>query len=449
MHIFFANNTEGSGTYLKGVKDQVMQEQLINEDNCLADRSIFSCDDDTILITALPLDHQFKQDTEQILNLKNFINLSPMQNTISLCRDVEEDKELFKKLIDLIKAQNGNTEIYAYSNTPEFCGLVAELRERGCIFTTPEMPEKEFYWTQSFLDSKGGFRQIVQMISGWEKAVKMPWGIICAKPTEARKIGLVLFSQGKGFVVKTNWGQCGEGLLIIRHNNGYKDYQEVSEFLKNEFKKEDYWERAPLVVEEFIPPNHVIGGGAPNVEGFIDEQGNVKLLYSCGMRMTRQGNFQGVEIGHEVFSEDVDRKIRRITRAIGEAFSDFGYRGFFEVDMQAAMNGEIYCLESNMRRTGGTHVFQGMQRLFKEEFNKKHFVSNNWFEHSALKKMDYAKLRETLQSIWFNESQRTGFLPTVVSSFNTGHMGYIVVGNNKKETDEIEEKLKQLLGSNV
>jgi hypothetical protein len=272
----------------------------------------------------------------------------------------------------------------------------------------------------------------------------MPWGIICAKPTEARKIGLVLFSQNKGFVVKTNWGQSGEGLIIVRTDNGWQDYNQVSEFLKNEFAKEDYWERYPIVVEEFIPPNHAIGGGAPNVEGFIDKNGEVKLLYSCGMRVTRQGNFQGVEIGKEVFNEETERKIRKIARSIGEAFSDFGYRGFFEVDMQASMNGEIYCLESNMRRTGGTHVYHGMKRLFgKDCFEKKYVVSNNWFPHPVIENLNFITLKEILSDIWF--TGKTGFLPTIINSFSMGHLGYIVVGDSKEETERIENKLKELL----
>jgi hypothetical protein len=312
------------------------------------------------------------------------------------------------------------------------------------------MPDKEFYWTISFLDSKGGFRQIVQMISGWEKSVRMPWGVVCAKPTEARKIGLVLFSQNKGFVVKTNWGQSGEGLLIIRHNNGYKDYREVSEFLKSEFDKENFWSRDPVIVEEFIEPNIAIGGGAPNVEGFIDKNGEVRLLYACGMRITRQGNFQGVEIGREVFDEEIERKIRKITREIGEEFAEFGYRGFFEVDMQAGMDGEIYCLESNIRRTGGTHVFEGMKRLFGQDFEKKYFVSNNWCNHPNLPKLDYAKIKETLKSIWYpmNDS-RVGFLPTVINSLEQGHLGYIVVGDSKQQAGEIEKKLKELLDKSI
>lgn len=162
--------------------------------------------------------------------------------------------------------------------------------------------------------------------------------------------------------------------------------------------------------------------------------------------MTRQGNFQGVEIGHEVFSEEVERKIRKITRAIGEAFSDFGYRGFFEVDMQAAQDGEIYCLEANMRRTGGTHVFQGIKRLFGTAgLEKKYVASNNWYPHPCLTRMTYQNLKDALKDIWFSPATGVGFLPTIVSSFKMEHLGYMVIGNSRKETDEIEEKLKKML----
>lgn len=450
MRVFFASLTEGSAPFIKGMEDEGARADLIKEDNSLSDRFIFSCSDDTLLVTPLLVNPDFKSDVEKILNLRNVTNLSPKNPTVSICRDVMEDKELMKKIVDLIREKNTqgeSVEIFAYCNTPEFGSLLNEFRERNLQFEAPEAPEKEFYWTTSFLDSKGGFRQIVQMISGWEKSVKMPWGIICAKPTEARKIGLVLFSQGKGFVVKTNWGQSGEGLIIVRRNNGYQDYREVSEMLKQEFEKEDYWKRDLIVIEEYIDPNKEIGGGAPNVEGFIEKNGEVKLLYSCGMRVTREGHFRGVEIGSEVFNEETERKVRRIAKEIGEEFSEFGYRGFFEVDMQAGLDGEIYCLEANMRRTGGTHVFEGMKRLFGNGcFDKKYFVSNNWLEYASLQNLDYLKLKEKLKSIWFPMGgEKIGFLPTIINALFTGHLGYIIIGDSKKQAEEIEGKLKELL----
>ncbi len=450
MKIFVGNLTEGSATYIKGIKDEQERERLIKEDNGLADRFLFSCDDNTILITPWKINQDFKSDTERILNLKNIINLAPINNTVALSKDIEDDKELFKKLAALIKEANARGEtvsIFAYCNTLEFRSLILELKERNCQFETPEMPEREFYWTVAFLDSKGGFRQVVQMISGWKKEVKMPWGIICARPAEARKIGRILFKQGKGFVVKTNWGQAGEGLMIIRRNNGFAEYEDASKFLKAQFEKEDYWEKYPIIIEEFIPPDLKIGGGAPNVECFIDKNGRPQVLYTCGMRMTREGVFKGVEIGKDALPSAIDKKIRQVGKVVGENFSEFGLRGFYEVDLQAGLDGELYCLEANIRRTGGTHVFEAARRMFGADFWKnKYFVSNNFYVHEALKSMSYEKLKEVLAEILYPINKKpAGLIPTIVNVLPLSAIGYIVLGDSKKDTEKIEEKFKEIL----
>lgn len=450
LKIFVGNLTEGSATYLRGIKNEEERQRLIKEDQGLSDRFLYSCEDNTILITPWKIDENLKADVEEILRLKNVENWSPENNTIALSKDIEDDKILFKNLIDKIKEANSTgveVQLTAYSNTPEFLGLILELRDRNCIFTTPDAPSREFYWTVSFLDSKGGFRQIAQIISGWEKEIKMPWGVICAKPTEARKIGQVLFHQNKGFVVKTNWGQSGEGLIIIRKNNGFASYDEASKFLKSEFEKDDYWGRYPIIVEEFIPPDLSVGGGAPNVECYIDRDGKPRVNYTCGMRMTREGNFKGIEIGRDALPENVEKTIRKIGERVGKTFSSFGLRGFYEVDLQAGTDGHLYCLESNVRRTGGTHVFDAARRLFGEDFSKiKYLVSNNLFSHQNIKNLNYEKIKELLKEILFPMGdKKTGFLATITNSFSQGTLGYMIVGDSKEDAIMLEDKFKKII----
>lgn len=449
LRIFLGNLTEGSGTYIRGLKDEQTKKNLIEEDNFLADRFLFSAKDDMILITPNPINNFFIQDLTKILKLNNFQNWSLKNSGVSICKALEEDKDLFKKLLDLMREQNGEVELTAYCNTPEFFGLVRELKSRNIQFSTPEAPALDFDWVVGFLGSKGGFRQVAQMISGWEKEVKMPWGLICAKATEARDIGRVLFEQGKGFVAKTNWGQSGEGLIIIRTNNGFKTYDEVNKYLKEEFEKEDFWHKYPIIVEEFITADLTVAGGNPDVEMFIDSEGKIHTLYSCGMRVTREGNFRGVEIGKEVLSLALDKKIRRIGLEIAEEFAQFGLKGFFDVDMQYSQTGEIFCLESNVRRTGGTHVYDAGVRLFGQDFaEKKYLVSNNWYQNELLATMDYQKLKEILREIWYPMAgKQIGFLPTVVSALDQKHLGYLIISDKKEEAVKIENRMEELLAS--
>src|SRR3989338_4139203 len=122
LKIFVGNLTEGSATYLRGIKSEEERQRLIQEDQGLSDRFLYTVSDDTVLITPWKINEEFKKDAEKILNLKNVENWHPSNNTIALSRDIEEDRILFRKLIDKIRESNGKNEeveLTAYSNTPE------------------------------------------------------------------------------------------------------------------------------------------------------------------------------------------------------------------------------------------------------------------------------------------------------------------------------------------
>ena len=49
---------------------------------------------------------------------------------------------------------------------------------------------------------------------------------------------------------------------------------------------------------------------------------------------------------------------------MGEQYAKAGYRGYYDVDFIAGRGGELFITESNVRRTGGTHVYAVASRLF-------------------------------------------------------------------------------------
>ena len=55
-----------------------------------------------------------------------------------------------------------------------------------------------------------------------------------------------------------------------------------------------------------------------------------------------------------------------------------GYRGYFDIDVVVAKNSkEIYLIETNTRRTGGTHVYDIAKKLFGTKWEKKNFLISN------------------------------------------------------------------------
>ena len=73
LKIFVGNLTEGSATYLRGIKNEEERQRLIKEDQGLSDRFLYSCEDNTILITPWKIDEELASDAENILSLKQVL----------------------------------------------------------------------------------------------------------------------------------------------------------------------------------------------------------------------------------------------------------------------------------------------------------------------------------------------------------------------------------------
>ncbi|KKU09444.1 MAG: hypothetical protein UX12_C0012G0001, partial [Candidatus Collierbacteria bacterium GW2011_GWC1_45_47] len=207
-----------------------------------------------------------------------------------------------------------------------------------------------------------------------------------------------------------------------------------------------YWEKFPVVVESLVAPNPRIGGGFPNAEFLIKKNGEVKFLYSCGMRVDRQGVFGGVEISEDVLPKRVASRITDIGYLIGEQYAKDGYRGFYDVDFIAERGGEVYVSESNVRVTGGTHVYQAAIELAGRNFTKKSCVlSDNMYKIPRKKKYAFGELKKLMSPILYSRKTKEGVVIASESLLSKGKLAYIIIGKNKRRAEMIEEEMKKIL----
>lgn len=442
------NLSEDVWPFIESYGDKKLQAWEIEENANLSDKDLFSMAEEFefTFITAKPLDMKFVEYFKKLCEVRDLEILVPNKHTGLLCKDILNDKLIIKRLVQLGKEYK-KLNVTAYSTTPYLLDLVEVLRNKGVEITTSEAPERADAWTVNFYGSKSGIRQLTQINGAIRADLKMPNGVVSSGVIDSAKIAANKYIKENGVVIKTNKGHSGAGVLIFRKGDLPKKFEDCETKIIEILNKDSYWEKFPIVIESLVKPNVRIGGGFPNAEFFVRKDGEVEFLYCCGMRVDNMGVFGGVEIGEGVLPKRVASRITDIGYLIGEQFSKDGYCGYFDVDYIAEKGGEVFVSESNVRVTGGTHVYETGKELVGRDFTKKCFVlSNNMYEIKPKKKFTFEKLYQTMEQILFSRKTKEGLVICSSNLLADGYLSYIIFGKNKKRAEKIEGEMKKLLG---
>jgi hypothetical protein len=438
--IFIANLAEIAKP-LAELMEKSRREDEIFEDHALCDRFLFSDLDGRILVTPFALDPDYVEDTRQLLNDPHLINLFPAKVDDSVCEAIIKDKKLLNKLIKAIE-DNPEISLIAYAATPEFLKLVSFLKDQELSFKTPEVPEESARWTSAFFDSKGGFRQAVPYLGS--RFTPMPEGFICRTPEEIIGWANYLLEKDGGCVLKTNRGLAGAGVKIIRQKD--LKNQSLVDFLKTIIASEPYWTKELTVVEQLVDIDESVAGGNPSVEFQVTDNKDIPL-YVCGMRVTPEGVFRGVEIGKGAVPPEMVRSLFTQGKLWAKFLQKVGYRGFFDIDWVYDKKGKTYPIESNIRRTGGTHVYELAKKLLGKNYQKNYYiVANNIMSTPRFTGKDYQFIKKSLAHLLYPiNGKKEGVVLTDITYLIKGNLGYVVIGKDKKRVAEIEENFLKLL----
>lgn len=441
------NLSEDIWPFIETMGSNIARSLEIEENANLADRDLFSMAEEFefTFITPKKLDPRFEKYFIEVCMMREMEVLVPKKCSGLICEDILADKKIMDRLIELGRTHK-RLVITSYSTSPYFLHLVSELRKKGVDVRTPEAPDEANAWTVNFYGSKSGIRQLTQINGAIRADLKMPNGIVSTGVLDSARFAANKYIKEDGVVIKTNKGHSGMGVLIFRKGDLPKKYRECQKKIVEVFNGDTYWEKFPIVVESLVKPNPRIGGGFPNAEFLIKKNGEVKLLYYCGMRVSDKGVFGGVEIGEEVLPRRVASRITDIGYLIGEQYAEDGYRGFFDIDFIAGKRGEIFVNESNVRVTGGTHVYQAAVELAGREFMKKVFVlSDNNYSIPVKKIFSFDTLHKLMKPILFERKTREGLVIASSNLLAMGKLAYIIFGKNKRRALAIEEEMKRLL----
>lgn len=442
------NLSEDVWPFIEAYGDKKLQAWEIEENANLSDKDLFSMAEEFefTFITAKPLDPKFVEYYKKLCEVRDLEILVPEKHTGQICEDILNDKKLMKRLVQMGKEYK-RLSITSYSTSQEFLYLVKELRDAGVEVITPSAPEEANAWTVNFYGCKSGIRQLTQINGAIRADLKMPNGVVSSGIIDTAGIAANKYIKEGGVVIKTNKGHSGAGVLIFRKGELPKKFADCEKKIIEILRKDSYWEKFPIVVESLVVPNPRIGGGFPNTEFVIKKNGEVKFLYCCGMRVDKEGVFAGIEIGEETLPKRVASRITDIGYLIGEQYAEDGYRGYFDIDFIAGKNGEIFVNESNVRVTGGTHMYSAAIELAGRDFTKKMYVlCENMHALPKKKGSTFEKIHQTMKEILFSRKTKEGLVICSSNLLRDGYLSYIIFGKNKKRTEKIEEEMKRLLG---
>lgn len=441
------NLSEDVWPFIESFGDKKQQAWEIKENANLADKDLFAMSEEKsfTFITAKQLEPEFVNYYKRLCRIKDLEILVPEKHTGLLCRDIENDKKIIKRLKQLNKTHK-KLKLTCYSTTPYFIDLVKKLKKQGLKIETPESPKPANAWTVNFYGSKSGIRQLTQINGAFRSDLKMPSGVISHGIVDTARIAANKYIKEGGVVIKTNKGHAGAGVLIFKPGQLPDSYKKCETEIVKIMKKDDYWRKFPIVVESLVDPNPRIGGGFPNAEFFVRPDGEVEFLYFCGMRVDDQGVFAGVEIGEESLPKRVASRVTDIGYLIGEQYAKDGYVGYFDVDFIAEKAGELFVSESNVRVTGGTHVYETGKCLVGRGFTRKYFVlSNNMWKMPTEKRYTFEKMKTKLKKVLFSDLKKEGVVICSANLLKDGYLSYIIFGKNRQRAEAIESKMRKLV----
>lgn len=440
--VYISNISEDIWSFIESMPPGE-QVQEINENSFLPDREIFTlCPHErNIVILPKALDRQFQAYYLELFQPKEFAVWVPAQHSGQTSSDLLHDRTLITKLVALGK--KNQLVLKSYSCSAQFLELVAYLKAQGCAVQTPESPDYQEAWTVNFYGSKSGFRQLASQLSNGKKHLMAP-GLVTHGIANASALAAHWHITHGGVVLKTNKAHAGVGVKIYKPDALPKDFSAAQTIIAKYLSQWSYWSTFPIVVEQYLDIDPTVGGGNPNCEYLVTDKG-VEFLFTCGMRVTEEGMFKGIEVHRSILSKKITNQLTEIGEKLGQQYLQDGYRGYFDVDCVSTKNGELLLTESNVRRTGGTHVYHAVYELCGEDFMDDFFVVSNNIYKLPHPIASFKKLHHTLEPLLFSREKKEGVVIVSANLLKQDCFGYIIIGKNKKRTMAIETEMEKRL----
>lgn len=131
---------------------------------------------------------------------------------------------------------------------------------------------------------------------------------------------------------------------------------------------------------------------------------------------------------------------------IGRRFWELGYRGFFDIDFVLSNDNIPYVIETNMRRTGGTHVYDVAKTLFGNNWGKNHFIiSQDNFCYGKRRISEKQIIDKMKKIVYPIKGKEKGVIISIVNKQEPA-FGFIAIGESNKEALDVYNKMLNIWG---
>lgn len=444
IDVYISNISEDVWDFIESLKAEERKFE-IEENAYLSDREILTLDPQATSIIIFPekIDPIFIEYYKKLFNNNSVTVLVPKLHSGQVCLDFRADQQLWDRLVELGKS---NTLVLkSYSSSRQFFDLVQALKDAGCKVVTPESPIVGAESSANYFGSKSGIRETASILAK-QSAENDKWiadGVIVNSKEDAVEFATKFYLERGGVVIKTNKAHSGAGVVIVHPNSIEGDVKDHFRYL---FDQEEYWSKFPIIIEEFLVVDPSVGGGNPNCEYRIDESGKSELLFVCGMRITPEGVFKGIEINNHILSRSIRDRLTTYGEALARVYTEAGYRGYFDVDCMYTQDKQLLITESNVRKTGGTHVYHTGTILLGPKYCEEYYLlSNNTHPLPNNTMLNFQNLLRILTPILFSSEKKEGVILASSNILKQGKLSHIIVGKNKEAAYAYEAEMERLL----
>jgi hypothetical protein len=439
--VVVANTAEAFAQLLDKVSGTADGARRIRHETTLSQRAFFWHGDDKVIVTPHPIPRELMAHNASLCGFTSVINLSPRQETVELSLAIAQDQTLLEHLKQTIRGPDP-VQLSPYCVTVEFRHLLTHLTQAGFAVYAPEEPSGASHWIGKYLDSKLGFRTEMQKLASKMQGLLIPEWFAATSTREAATIAEWFYAQGRSAVIKVNFGESGWGLWVARSAD-FMNGKAVRRAFHAQTSADLVWQDTLLVVEEFIEPDPRAAGGSPSVELHIGSEGP-RITYCCGQLLDAGGQFIGIEMGRGILPTHLRNTLTQLGMTVGDHYYALGYRGFCDIDFVASKKGGLYAVETNQRRTGGTHVYDLARCLFGDVWESDHyFLSHDSFRYGARKHTAEELLRILEPLLFPIQRQKRG---VIITSINPSDpvMGYIIVESSKENGRALQKVLRAM-----
>jgi hypothetical protein len=421
LDCFIGNVAETFVPFLSKQQDVVAYEKMISDEVALAERAVLyggkrkACITPHALHTTDYLINEFEYDISAMY---------PHDSLISLSDSIAGDIALIGRLKEL-GGSSGGLNVSSYALTGNMLALISRCLSAGINVSSDDMIfEQDVLRVRDHFESKNGFRTAAASLDRGLRC-KIPEGYVCSSVDDIKRAARIIDRRSRDLVLKANDGEGGFGNLILASSRVQSmDLHDIVQM--NELAT-----KFPVVVEEYIAHT-----SAPSVEFQIpkSEWAPIVCTYACTQLMSEDDCCVGVRISRRDLESRWLDGLTSFGREYANLLRSAGYIGYLDIDALVDSCGDVYVLESNLRRTGGTHIHDFCSTVFGPEYLTTVTAIARSLDVSRQTASD---VMEALEPMLLRSGRLSGVVPVVLGQARCGSVSLMAVAPSDEEAERV------------